>query len=34
MEATWDPTLADAMRRAGRRIEEELVANELLGAFA
>jgi uncharacterized protein (TIGR02679 family) len=29
-EASWDPALADAMRTAGRRIEEELVAEELL----
>lgn len=28
--ASWDPRLADAMRRAGRRIEEELVVDELL----
>jgi uncharacterized protein (TIGR02679 family) len=32
--ASWDPTLADAMRSAGRRIEEELVADELLGELA
>jgi uncharacterized protein (TIGR02679 family) len=29
-EASWDPGLADAMREAGRRIEEELVASALL----
>ncbi|HWD11609.1 MAG TPA: TIGR02679 family protein, partial [Solirubrobacteraceae bacterium] len=29
-EASWDPGLADAMRASGRRIEEELVAIELL----
>jgi uncharacterized protein (TIGR02679 family) len=29
--ASWDAGLADAMREAGRRIEEELVAGELLG---
>ena len=29
-EASWDSTLADAMRGAGRRIEEELVADQLL----
>jgi uncharacterized protein (TIGR02679 family) len=28
--ASWDPELADAMREAGRRIEEELVAGDLL----
>jgi uncharacterized protein (TIGR02679 family) len=33
-EASWDRTLADAIRGAGRRIEEELVADELLGALA
>jgi uncharacterized protein (TIGR02679 family) len=33
-EASWDPTLADTMRGAGRRIEEELVADELLVALA
>ncbi|HWE12172.1 MAG TPA: TIGR02679 family protein [Solirubrobacteraceae bacterium] len=32
--ASWDPTLAYAMREAGRRIEEELVADELLGDLA
>ena len=32
--ASWDPALADAMRAAGRRIEEELVAEELLGELA
>jgi uncharacterized protein (TIGR02679 family) len=32
--ASWDPTLADAMRRAGRRIEQELVADELLASLA
>jgi uncharacterized protein (TIGR02679 family) len=30
-EASWDPSLDDAMRAAGRRIEEELVADEVLG---
>ena len=30
VEAGWDPRLAQAMRDAGRRIEEELVAGELL----
>ena len=33
-EASWDPTLADAMRESGRRIEEELVARELLEELA
>jgi uncharacterized protein (TIGR02679 family) len=33
-EASWDPALADAMRGAGRRIEEELVAEELLEELA
>lgn len=28
--ASWDPGLADAMREAGRRIEQELVASDLL----
>ena len=28
--ASWDPALSEAMREAGRRIEEELVAAELL----
>lgn len=32
--ASWDPALADAMRAAGRRIEEELVAEELLRELA
>lgn len=32
--ASWDPTLADAMRGADRRIEEELVAHELLRELA
>jgi uncharacterized protein (TIGR02679 family) len=32
VEARWDSTLARAMRDAGRRIEEELVADELLEA--
>ena len=32
--ASWDPTLAEAMRAAGRRIEEELVADQLLGELA
>jgi uncharacterized protein (TIGR02679 family) len=30
IEATWDAGLGDAMREAGRRIEEELVAGDLL----
>ena len=29
-EASWDARLAAAMREAGRRIEEELVASDLL----
>ena len=33
-EASWDLTLADAMRESGRRIEEELVARELLEELA
>lgn len=32
--ASWDSGLAAAMREAGRRIEEELVANDLLETFA
>jgi len=28
--ASWDPRLSETMRRAGRRIEEELVIEELL----
>ncbi|MGI8801866.1 MAG: TIGR02679 family protein [Solirubrobacteraceae bacterium] len=32
--ARWDPLLAGAMARAGRRIEEELVADELVAALA
>lgn len=28
--ASWDPNLGEAMRREGRRIEEELVADDLL----
>jgi uncharacterized protein (TIGR02679 family) len=28
--ASWDPALAEAMRESGRRIEEELVAGDLL----
>ena len=31
--ASWDSGLADAMRKAGRRIEEELVADDLLEAL-
>lgn len=31
--ASWDPGLADAMRKVGRRIEEELVARDLLEAI-
>jgi hypothetical protein len=30
VEASWDPDLAAAMRRVGRRIEEELVVDGLL----
>jgi uncharacterized protein (TIGR02679 family) len=30
VEASWDPRLAEAMREAGRRVEEELVARDLL----
>jgi uncharacterized protein (TIGR02679 family) len=33
VDASWDPTLNGEMRRAGRRIEEELVADELLAAL-
>ena len=33
-EASWDSTLAKAMREVGRRIEEELVADELLGELS
>jgi uncharacterized protein (TIGR02679 family) len=32
--ASWDPALGEAMREAGRRIEEELVAAELLEELA
>jgi uncharacterized protein (TIGR02679 family) len=32
--ASWDSTLADAMHEAGRRIEEELVADDLLRQLA
>ena len=32
--ASWDPGLAEAMREAGRSIEEELVAAELLERLA
>jgi uncharacterized protein (TIGR02679 family) len=32
--ASWDSTLAYAMHKAGRRIEEELVAHDLLGQLA
>ena len=32
--ASWDPGLTDAMREAGRRIEEELVATQLLEGLA
>jgi len=31
--AAWDPQLGDAMHREGRRIEEELVADDLLRAL-
>ncbi len=34
VEACWDPALSGEMRLAGRRIEEELVADELLAALA
>jgi uncharacterized protein (TIGR02679 family) len=33
LESSWDSRLAGAMREAGRRIEEELVASDLLSAF-
>lgn len=33
-EASWDAGLADAMREAGRRIEEELVTGVLLGSVS
>lgn len=29
-KASWDPSLTDAMRRVGRRVEEEIVVEELL----
>lgn len=32
--ASWDSTLADAMREAGRRIEEELLADDPLSQLA
>ncbi|MFI5003398.1 MAG: TIGR02679 family protein [Solirubrobacterales bacterium] len=32
--ASWDPRLGETMRRVGRRIEEELVLEELLGDLA
>lgn len=32
--ASWDPALTEAMREAGRRIEEEMVAREVLAALA
>jgi uncharacterized protein (TIGR02679 family) len=32
--ASWDPELTDAMRETGRQIEQELLAPELLDAFA
>lgn len=32
--AAWDPRLDAAMRRAGRRVEEELVVDDLLGDLA
>lgn len=32
--ASWDPRLSEMMRRAGRRIEEELVVEELLADLA
>jgi uncharacterized protein (TIGR02679 family) len=32
ISATWDSGLADAMREAGYRIEEELVVSDLLDA--
>jgi hypothetical protein len=28
--ASWDPRLSETMRRVGRRVEEELVLEELL----
>lgn len=34
VDARWDRALSDAMREAGRRIEEELVAGDLLAALA
>ena len=34
VEASWDPGLAAAMRRVGRRIEEELVVEWLLSDLA
>jgi uncharacterized protein (TIGR02679 family) len=34
VEASWDPDLAAAMRRVGRRIEEELVVEGLLSDLA
>ncbi len=34
VEASWDPDLGAAMRRVGRRIEEELVVEGLLGDLA
>ena len=33
VEASWDPRLAEAMLDAGRQIEEELVADDLLETF-
>ena len=32
--ASWDPRLSETMRRVGRRIEEELVLEELLADLA
>ncbi len=34
VEASWDPHLGAAMRRVGRRIEEELVVEGLLADLA
>ncbi len=34
VQASWDPSLGAAMRRVGRRIEEELVVEGLLGDLA
>jgi hypothetical protein len=34
VHASWDPRLSETMRRAGRRIEEELVLDGLLADLA